>query len=70
MAIGKAVGLGMVAAIALPYILRDLTGPFGDFVANTTLHFPLSGHILFWNWLVFSIVTLAGWALLRAAETA
>jgi len=69
MALAKAVGLGLVAAIAAPTIMRHLVNYWGGFIATTTHVFYVGGHALHWNWPLFCVVTLAAWGLFKAAES-
>lgn len=67
MALTKAIILGGIGAIAVPFILGGSTTPMASLMAGMTIHGP-NGASLVWSWPVFCIVTGAAWALLRVAQ--
>lgn len=68
MALLRAVSLGTIAAIAVPFVLRDVGGLLGQAASWWTVR-PVPGELgLFFSVPVFLGVAGLGWALLKAAE--
>ncbi len=68
MALGKAVGVGMVAAIGVPAIMRTSSGAIGDWIRSTVVHLELGGFTINFSWTLFAVVTLVAWGLLAWSE--
>jgi len=68
MALTKAVGLGAVAALAIPYVMRDEGDMLGPWLARGVVDFTLAGMHLYWSWPIFCAVTLFAWALFAWAN--
>ena len=68
MALGKAAVAGAVAALALPYVMRDDHDAFGGWIHRGTINFDLGGVHLAWSWPIFCVVTLFAWGLLAWAN--
>ena len=68
MALVKAVAAGAVAAMAVPYLLRNDTTELGQFIRSGTVSFMASDYQLYWSWPLFSIVTLFTWGMLAWAN--
>jgi hypothetical protein len=69
MALTLAVGLGVVAAVVIPFIAERTGFDVGGLLTGQLVHIPLGGIELHWSWLIFCVVTLVGWASLKAAES-
>jgi len=68
MALGKAVLVGVVAASAIPWAMRDETDELGRVVQLGVMHLSLGGVDLRWSWPLFSAVTLFAWGFLAWAD--
>ncbi|HLL31152.1 MAG TPA: hypothetical protein VK403_09175 [Allosphingosinicella sp.] len=68
MALGKAVLVGVVASIAIPYVLRSHSGQLGDWVRRGLIDFEAAGHQIYWSLPLFAGVTLIAWLFLSWAE--
>jgi hypothetical protein len=64
MALVKAVALGAVAAVALPYVAHGQAGEFAQWLQIGMVRLHVVGIALEWSWLIFSVVTLFAWAML------
>ena len=68
MPLGRAVIVGAIAAIAIPWLARGGNGELGEWIGRGVVHFSIGSVHLAWSWPLFCIVTLATWALLAAAS--
>lgn len=68
MALGKAVLGGLIASIAIPYVLRANAGQLSDWVRRGLLEFDVGGHLIHWSLPLFAGVTLVAWIFLSWAE--
>ena len=68
MALVKAVLVGAVAAIAVPYVIRGGSGGFVETLQTGLVRVSLGGVHFDWSWLLFCIVTLFTWAMLSWAS--
>lgn len=68
MALGKAVMIGAVAAVAIPWAMRGDTGELGGWVRYGVMEFSLGGADIDWSWPLFVGVTLFAWGFLAWAE--
>lgn len=57
-----AVGIGAVAAVALPYAFRGSSGQLAELIANSSRTFHFSGTSIHFSPAIFLIVTLFSWA--------
>jgi hypothetical protein len=64
----KAVVVGAIAAIAIPFLTRGANGEIGGWAAYGVVHFNAGGTHLAWSWPIFCILTLFTWGLLAAAN--
>jgi len=69
MALATAIGLGVIAAVAIPFVSERTGFDIGGLLTGEHVRIPLGGIELHWNWLVFCLVTLVAWASLKATET-
>ena len=70
MALTSAVGLGVIAAVAIPWISERTGVDVGGLLSGEFVRIPVGGGIeLHWSWLIFCVVTLLAWASIKAAET-
>jgi hypothetical protein len=67
MSLTKAIMMGGIAGIALPFAIGGSTAPAARLVSMITIHGP-HGASIPWSWSVFCVVTLACWGLLAAAR--
>lgn len=67
MSLTKAIMLGGIGGIAVPFAIGGNDGPISALVAMMTIHGP-AGVSLPWSWPVFCLVTLASWLLLHFAR--
>lgn len=68
MALLKAVALGAIGAIAMPFVLRNEAGLIHDAMSYWTVR-PVPGQFgLIFSIPVFLVVTALGWILLKIAE--
>ena len=68
MPLGRAVIVGAIAALAIPYLNREGGGQLSDWLARGVVHASAGGLHFAWSWPIFCIVTLLTWALLAAAN--
>jgi hypothetical protein len=69
MALTSAVGLGVVAAVVIPFVAERSGFDPGGLLAGQYVRIPVGGIELHWSWLIFCAVTLIAWASLKAAES-
>jgi hypothetical protein len=69
MALTQAVCLGVIAAVGIPFIAERANFDVGGLLTGQLVHIPFGGIELHWSWLIFCVVTLVGWASLKAAES-
>ena len=67
MSLTKAVMIGGIAGIAVPFAIGGSDAPAARLVAMMAIHGP-NGATLPWSWPVFCVVTLAAWILLHFAR--
>ena len=67
MALTRAIMLGGIGGIAVPFALAGSGGLLAGLVGTMTIHIA-HGAAIPWSWPVFCIITLAAWGLLRAAR--
>ena len=68
MALGKAVLGGLVASIAIPYVLKNHSGQLGEWARRGLIDFEVAGHQLHWSLPLFAGVTLIAWLFLSWAD--
>ena len=68
MALGKAVMIGAVAALAIPWAMWGETGQLGDWVRLGVVELDLGSVGLRWSWPLFCAVTLFSWGFLAWAD--
>ena len=68
MALGKAVLVGSVAALAVPWVMWNETGMLGEWVHLGVMQLSLAGTAIRWSWPLFCAVTLFAWGFLAWAE--
>ena len=68
MALGKAVLGGLVASIAIPYVLRGHSGQLGEWTRRGLIDFDIAGHQIYWSLPLFAGVTLIAWLFLSWAD--
>ena len=68
MALGKSVLIGLVASVAVPFVLKSHSGQLGDWVRRGLVDFDVAGHQIGWSLPIFAGVTLLSWLLLSWAE--
>jgi hypothetical protein len=68
MALTTAVGLGAIAAVAVPFVVERSGLEQGGLLTGDLVRIPIGGIELHWSWLIFCVVTLAAWGLLAAAR--
>lgn len=68
MALVKAVIVGAVAALAVPYAIRSGSGQLVEWLHYGVVQFSAGGVHLAWSWPLFCIVTLFTWAMLAWAN--
>jgi len=61
MALVKAVILGTVAAVAIPYAAGGADSEFVRWVTSGTVYFSVGALHLAWSWPIFCVVTLFTW---------
>jgi hypothetical protein len=64
MALGKAVGAGMAAALLVPAVMRGGSGAAADWVRASTVHLELGSFDIRFSWPLFAVVTLLAWGFL------
>jgi hypothetical protein len=60
MALTKAIILGGIGGIALPFVTNGLTGPIFAMLGTILIHGP-NGTAVPWSWPVFCVVTSSAW---------
>jgi len=68
MALGKSVLIGLVASVAVPFVLRSHSGQLGDWVRRGLIDFDVAGHQIYWSLPLFAGVTLIAWLFLSWAD--
>ena len=68
MALGKAVLIGAIAALAVPYVMRDGTSDISAWVHRGLVDFSLGSVQIGWSWPLFCVVTLFAWGFLAWSE--
>jgi hypothetical protein len=68
MALGKAVLGGLVASIAIPYLLRSNAGQLSEWVRRGLIDFDVADHKIYWSLPLFAGVTVFAWLFLSWAE--
>ena len=68
MALGKAVLIGAVAALDMPFVMHDETGKLGEWMRIGVVETSIGGTRVGWSWMIFLIVTLFAWGLLGWAD--
>jgi len=68
MALGKAVMIGAVAAMAIPWAMRGETGDLGSWVQLGVMQLSLGSAAIRWSWPLFAAVTLFAWGFLAWAD--
>ena len=69
MGLTAAVGLGAIAAVAIPWISERTGIDMAGLLSGEYVRIPLGGIELHWSWLIFCVVTLIAWGSFKAAET-
>jgi hypothetical protein len=70
MALTPAVGLGVIAAVAVPWMSERAGYDLAGLLSGEEVRIPIGGGIeLHWSWLIFCVVTLFAWAAIKAAES-
>jgi hypothetical protein len=64
MSLGKAVGIGLIAALAVPAIFKGGSGDLADWVRGSTIRLELADFAINFSWPLFAIVTLFAWGFL------
>ena len=64
MALVKAVTIGAVAALAIPYVIRGGSGQLVEWLHYGLVHFSIGGWDFAWSWPIFCVVTLFAWGAL------
>ena len=67
MALTKAIILGGIGGIAVPFMVGGSTSPYVSLLAAMTIPGP-NGTVLMWSWPVFCFVTGVAWALFRMSQ--
>jgi hypothetical protein len=68
MALGKAVLVGVVASLAIPYVFRNDPGQLGEWSRIGLVRFTLGDTPLGWSLPLFAGVTLFAWLFLSWAD--
>ena len=68
MALTKAVMIGAVAALAVPWAMRGDPGQIGAWMQRGLVDFNLGSTHFLWSWPLFCVVTLFAWGFLAWAE--
>ena len=68
MALGKAVMIGTVAALAVPWAMRGETGYLGEWIQLGVMELSLGSADIRWSWPLFIAVTLFAWGFLAWAD--
>lgn len=67
MPLTKAIMLGGIGGIAVPFTMSGIDGPLSGMLGTILIHGP-GGTAVPWSWPIFCVVTLAAWCLLQAAR--
>ena len=68
MALGKAVLVGLVSSLAIPWVFRTDSGQLGEWSRLGLVRFTLADTPLGWSLPLFATVTLFAWLFLSWAE--
>jgi hypothetical protein len=68
MALGKSVLIGLVASLAVPFVLSNNAGQLSEWVRRGLVDFELGGEKIGWSLPIFAGVTLLAWLLLLWSE--
>jgi hypothetical protein len=68
MSLGKAVLAGLVASIAVPYVLRNHSGQLGDWVEKGLIPLAVAGREIGWSLPLFAGVTVIAWLFMSWAD--
>jgi hypothetical protein len=68
MALGKAVLVGVVASLAIPFILGDRVGQLSEWLRQGLVKFSVGGQELGWSLPIFAGVTVIAWLFLLWSE--
>ncbi|HEX8379396.1 MAG TPA: hypothetical protein VF619_02460 [Allosphingosinicella sp.] len=68
MALGKAVLGGLIASIAIPFVLKNHSGQLGEWTRRGLIDFDVAGHQIHWSLPLFAGVTLIAWLFLSWAD--
>jgi hypothetical protein len=68
MALGKALLVGAVAAIGVPYVMAGATGRIGEWLHRGLVHPAIGDVAIPWSWPLFAAVTLFAWGFLAWAN--
>ena len=66
MPLARAVVVGAIAAIAIPYLNQEDGGQLSEWLGRGVVHLMVGSVHLAWSWPIFCIVTLLTWGLLSA----
>jgi len=64
MALVKAVAVGAVAALAIPYVIRGGSGQLVEWLHYGLVNVSAGGWHFAWSWPLFCVVTLFSWGFL------
>ena len=64
MALVKAVVVGAVAALAIPFVMRGDSDQLGEWLRRGVVRLAVADVTLFWSWPIFAAVTLFAWGML------
>ena len=67
MSLTKAIIIGGIAGIAIPFAIGGTSAPVARLVGTMLIHGP-GGVSMPWSWSSLCVVTLAAWGLLQAAR--
>jgi hypothetical protein len=68
MALAKGIAVGVVAAVAIPWVLADGEGQLSEWTRQGLLRFDAAGTEIPWSWPLFCVVTLFAWGFLAWSE--
>ena len=68
MALAKGIAAGVVAAVAIPWVLADGDGQLSEWTRQGLMRFEVAGNSIPWSWPLFCIVTLFAWGFLAWSE--
>ncbi len=69
MALPTALGIGAVAAVAIPWLAERNEETLGGLLEGQFFRLPVFDTPLHWSWLIFSVVTMITWASLAVVRT-